>query len=253
MKHLGNGLEDGTAFSWLFCMHAAVVCQEPVISKEDKSVLRELGQKVKRISELPIQQERRDLWAAHHSLKQTRPLVFIDPELAWYEILPGESLRCTGNLARIWEYRLLKEIFWQEQIQDDRVCRAVMPVHHAFQESGFGIDKELVGGSDNGAYHINAAMPDYDDLSKLTYRRIEIDQKKKKKLLDAAHDVFDNILDVRVENAWWYSSGLSMNAVFLRGFENFLLDFYDHPDELHALMRFLSDEAIFLSSPERAL
>ncbi|MDR0496310.1 MAG: hypothetical protein LBH42_01695, partial [Treponema sp.] len=242
--HLGNGVEDGTGFSWLFCQGPVIGRQDPIVSKEDRQVLRELGQKVKHLSEDPIQEERRDLWASHHSLKQTRPIVFIDPELAWYEILPAENLRCTGNLARIWEYKMLKEILWQEEIQDDRVCRAVIPVQHVFNETGFGIEKELAGGGDNGAYHIKSVMPDYQDMSKLRFRQIEIDQEKSKKLFDVAHDVYDGILDVQVENAWWFSFQLTMNAVFLRGFENFLLDIYDNPGELHALMRFLSDESM---------
>ena len=245
MKHLGNGIEDKTGFSWIPVSCPLIGRQDPTVSKEDKVILRELGRKVRRISELLIQQERRDLWAAHHSLKQTRPLIFIDPELAWFEILPGENLRCKGNLARIWEYRLLKEIFWQEEIQDDRVCRAVMPVQHVFNETSIGIEMETVGGENNGAYKINTVMENYDDLSKLRFRRIEIDQAKSEKLFEAAHDVFDGVIDVCVENVWWWSFGLTCDAVFLRGFENFLLDTYDHPDELKALMRFLSDEWMY--------
>jgi hypothetical protein len=244
MVHLGNGIEEVTGFSWLFCMHPIVGRQEPIISKEDKSVLRALAQKVRQLSELPVQKERIDLWTAHHSLKETRPLVFIDPEMAWYELLPGESLRCTGNLARIWEFRLLKEIFWQEEIKDDRVCCAVMPVHYVFEESGFGIERELGGFSYTGAYEIKSVLTDYDDMSALKFRQIEIDKAKSEKLFAAAHDVFDGILEVRVVNSWWYSFGLTVDAIYLRGFENFLLDTYDHPDELHALMRFLSDESM---------
>ena len=244
LKHLGNGVEDATGFSWLFSQAPVAGRQNPEVSKADAQILRELGKKVKRLSEFPVQEERRKSWAAHHSLKETVPLVFIDPELAWYEILPAESLRCSGNLARIWEYRMLKEIVWQEEIRDDRVCRAVIPVQHVFHETGFGIETELIGGGDTGAFEIRSVMPDYEDMHKLCFRRIEIDWEKSKKIFDTAHDVFDGILDVRVENAWWFSFGLTVNAVYLRGFENFLLDTYDHPDELHALMRFLSDESM---------
>jgi len=242
--NLWNGIEEITGFSWLFSRASVIGQQKPEVSIEDKCKLRELATKVKQLSELPVQQERRDLWANHHSLKTTRPLVFIDPEFAWYEILPAESLKCEGNLARIWEYMMLKEIFWQEQIQDDRVCRAVMPVSHVFQQTGFGIDIELVGGGDTGSYHINSVLSDYDDLSKLTHRRIEIDQIKTEKMLDVAHDVFDGILEVQQENSWWFSLGLTMDAIYLRGFENFLVDMFDNPEGLHALMQFLSNEAL---------
>jgi len=241
--NLGNDVADGTGFSWLFARALAIGQQKPEVSNEDKVILRELADKVKQLSELPVQQERRDLWADHHSLKITRPPIFIDPEYAWYEILPADVLQCSGNLARIWEYMMRKEIMWQEEIQDDRVCRAVMPVSHVFHQTGFGIDSELVGGGDTGAYAIKSVLTDYDDLSKLTYRRIEIDQEKTDKLLEAAHDVFDGILEVQLENAWWFSFGLTMEAIHLRGFENFLTDMYENPEELHALMKFLSEDA----------
>jgi hypothetical protein len=243
-RNLGNGAQDGTGFSWLFSQGPVIGRQEPVVSKEDRVVLRTLGQKVKGLSELPVQRRRRERWAAHHALKPTKPLLFIDPELAWYEILPAHTLRCTGNLARIWEYRLRKEIFWQEEIQDDRVCRPVLPVQHVYQETGFGLEKDLVGGGDTGAYSINSVLKDYDDLPKLSFRSMEIDQAKTDRLLAVAHDVFDGVLEARIENAWWFSFGLTMDAIFLRGFENFLLDMYDHPEGLHALMGFLRDEAM---------
>jgi len=243
-KDLGNGVQDPTGFSWLFSQSSVIGRQEPTVSLEDRAILREIGKQIKLLSELPIQQERRGLWAAHHALEQTRPLIFIDPEFAWYEILTADHLRCTGMLARIWEYRMLKEMIWQEEIQDDRVCRAVLPVQHVYHETGFGIEKELIGGGDIGAYQIKSVLTDYDDLSKLVYRKIEVHQAKTDKLLEVAHDVFDGVLEVRVENAWWFSLGLTMDAVFLRGFENFLLDIYDQPEGLHALMRFLSHEAL---------
>ncbi|MBQ2693295.1 MAG: hypothetical protein IJF51_04595, partial [Clostridia bacterium] len=47
------------------------------------------------------------------------PLIFIDPELAWYEIFPHPMLKCKNPVARVWEFRLLKEIYWQEHIKDD--------------------------------------------------------------------------------------------------------------------------------------
>ena len=138
---------------------------------------------------------------------------------------------------------MLKEVVWQEDIKDDRVCQALITVPHVFHQTGFGIDFSMPEGT-HGAEEIKSAMPDYADMSKLTYRRIEIDQTKTDKLLAVAHDVFDGIFEVRIENAWWYAFGLTKIAMLLRGFENFLLDMYDNPDELHALMRFLSNEAM---------
>lgn len=53
---------------------------------------------------MPEQAEKRELWTAHNDLTQTRPLIFCDPENAWYELIPADALRCEGMLARVWEF-----------------------------------------------------------------------------------------------------------------------------------------------------
>jgi hypothetical protein len=243
-EELGNGVKDSSGFSWIFSGGPETGKQEAAVSPEDKAVLRGLAQKVKQLSELPIQEERRRLWADHHSLKETRPLIFIDPERAWFELIPHTGLQCRGNLARIWEFRLRKEIIWQECIKDDRACCASLPVQHVYSESGFGIDWETRGGENGGSYRIMPGLTDYDDLGKMHFRKIEIDYEKTNQLLSVAHDVFDGLLNVHIENSWWYSFGLTDKVIHLRGFNNFLTDFYEYPDELHALMKFLSDDAM---------
>ena len=57
-----------------------------------------------------------------------------------------------------------------------------------------------------------------------------------------AHDVFDGILEVKLEGVYWWSLGMTADLIMLRGFENVLYDFYDHPNEVHRVMAFLRDE-----------
>lgn len=243
LQELGNGLRDGTAMSWLFCYQDTQSKVDPLVDREEMQILRNLARQVARLAELPIQEERKKLWSDHHSLKITRPPIFIDPEYAWYELIPHTRLQCKNNLARIWEYRLRKEIFWQENIGDDRVCSKDFPVCHVFRRSGFGIDYHTTKGrKQDGAYHIDTVMPDWDDFPKLHHREIYIDYERTNRILELAHETFDGILNVVIRNSWWYSDRLSEEAVFLRGFENFLCDFYEYPEELHALMAFLRDD-----------
>ena len=124
IKHeqLGNGLTDHNGTSWLCSYQGTQGRAEPVVDAGEKAILRELARKVAQLAEQPEQEEKRKLWTDHHGLKITRPLIFIDPEYAWYELIPHTQLQCTHGLARLWEYRLRKEIYWQEVIGDDRVC-----------------------------------------------------------------------------------------------------------------------------------
>ena len=247
---IGNGVAGHTGISWLFCLNstmAGLKAQE--VDAEEKDILRALARRVKELSELPVQEERRKLWDDHLCLKETRPVVFIDPEKAWYEIFPHTVLKCHNDLARVWELRLLKEIWWQENIGDDRVCRDTFSVQDIVTFSDFGLPKKKTGGGGNGAYHIDASIEDYDeDLPKLKFRELFHDAEKSARLRAIAEDTFDGILTVVRDNAWWYSAGLTVDAIELRGFENFLYDIYDYPDELKALMAFLRDDWLHMLS-----
>jgi len=244
---LGGGLRDNTGCSWLFCYQDTQNRTEPVINPEEKQILQDLARKVAILAEQPIQEARRKLWTDHRSLKITRPPVFIDPEYAWFELLPHTVLRCTNNLARLWEYRLRKEIYWQEVIGDDRVCTKDFPVCHVYTKTDMGMQsKRTASGQFDGAYHIDPVLTDWDDMGKLHFREIIVDYEKTNKFLELAHDVFDGILNVSIQNAWWYSDGLTDEVVNLRGIENLMYDFYDYPDELHALLAFLRDERMYM-------
>jgi hypothetical protein len=241
-SQLGGGIGDGTGYSWLFTYSISVGKAEARLNPGEKEILQRLARQMAYIADLPIQEERRKLWTAHNSLIETRPLIFIDPEFAWFEILPNTVLECSSALGRIWEYRLRKEIFWQEKIGDDRVCRKEFPVPYVFEITDFGIKIEHEGTGIDKAHSIKGVIKDYDDLGKLKHRDIIIDYAKTAKMDEIAHDCFDGILEVKRDTAYWYSFGLTVNAIDLRGFENFLFDMYDYPDELKALMQFLSDD-----------
>lgn len=244
---LGGGLTDHNGCSWLCSYQGTQGRTEPFVDAEEKKILQTLARKVAALAELPIQEERKKLWRDHRSLKVTRPPIFIDPEYAWYELIPHTVLQCRNRLARLWEYRLRKEIYWQEQIGDDRACTKDFPVCHIYSKTGLGLEsKQTRSDQKDGAYHIDAVLEDWDDLSKLKFREITVDYEKTNRILTLAHDVFDGILNVTLQNSWWYSDGIADELINLRGMENLMYDFYDYPDELHALLAFLRDERMHM-------
>jgi hypothetical protein len=66
--------------------------------------------------------------------------------------------------------------------------------------------------------------------------------RKTSSLLACAEEVFEGILEVRLEGAWWWSLGMTSDLILLRGFEQALYDLYDDPKGFYALMAFLRDE-----------
>ena len=87
----------------------------------------------------------------------------------------------------------------------------------------------------------DAPVKDYDaDLKKLHAPRFEIDWKTTRGCLDLACEVFQGILPARLKGIWWWSLGVTMPAVFLRGLTNLLYDLYENPQGLKELLAIIS-------------
>ncbi len=246
VERLGNGLGDSLGLSLTYSASKVVNSVEFEISDRDKELLRTLAKKVAEIAARPIESEKRKLWYQHNDLEDTRPLIFCDPENGWYEIIPHDRLVCEGDLARIWEFKLRKEIFWGEKMGDDRVIEPIFKVQYVFQEINRGMQENIIGGGDNGSYCWDAPLKDYSDLKSLHFQKIEVDYERTDQLYNLAREVFSDILKVELEGYWWWSFGLTWSLVNLRGIEQVMLDMYDHPQELHQLMAFLRDESLSL-------
>jgi len=241
-ERLGGGLGDGNGLSWS-CVYCRLVGEQEIhVSEADKRILRELAAEVAGIAAWPEQESKKILWEQHNGLKETVPLIFCDPELAWYEVIPAGKLKCKGKLARIFEFKLRKEIYWAREICDDRVTAAEFVVHTIFAETSRGLESKIIGGSHSGAYTWERPLADYAEMEKLKPRRIIIDYEKTKALVELAKELFSGILEVRQEGSFWWSFGMTGDLILLRGFEQILYDMYDHPDGLHALMAFLCGE-----------
>ncbi|MCD4830379.1 MAG: hypothetical protein K8R02_01065 [Anaerohalosphaeraceae bacterium] len=91
--------------------------QSQTISANDKQILRSLAGRVAELAGRDTEQEKKQLWTKHNDLDgRTQPLVFCHPENGWHEIIPDNRLECASQLARNWEFRLHKEIFWGEGV-----------------------------------------------------------------------------------------------------------------------------------------
>lgn len=216
--------------------------QDIVVSEGDKRILRELAKRIAALAQRPIEEKKRKLWTAHNDLEPTRPLIFCDPENGWLEIITDDQNRCEGAFARQWEDLLLKELFWGESLKDDRVITGIFNVPYVATETDWGMHEEIVGGEDRHAYTwIPPLKKDYSNRGDLKFPEIIVDYEKSDRLLEIARDVFDGILEVRRNNVWWWTLGMTWTLVNLRGLEQIMYDMYDYPNELHELMSILRD------------
>ena len=234
-------------------VHSAVDMNAPsdnsndiYVNKEDRSLLRDLAARVAELAARPEEEEKKNLWYAHNNLDATRPLIFCDPENGWSEIIPDDLIVATSGLAKMWEMILRKEIFWGESMGDDRVVVPCFNVPYVATQTDWGMHETRIGGKNRGAYRWEAPLKDYSDIYKLKYPKIIIDHQKTRQMETLAQEIFDGLLHVRIKCAWWWSLGLTLSLVNLRGLEQILYDMYDNPDGLHQLMAFLRDGTLSL-------
>ncbi len=170
---IGGGIGDNTGISWSVTYAAMLQKLDFYIDEWEKNILRELGKRVAELAAKPCQQEKIQLWKDHNDLKQTRPLIFCDPEGAWYETIPAESLECKNHLARVWEFRLKKEIYWAQNIKDDRATLNEFTVHYIYGKTARGLETKRIGGENGGAYRWEAPLKDgYERLHELVPAKV---------------------------------------------------------------------------------
>ncbi|HHX43236.1 MAG TPA: hypothetical protein GX714_04515 [Chloroflexi bacterium] len=211
------------------------------LSARDRAILGDLASRVAELAARPVEDAKRDLWYRHNALEATRPVIFCDPENGWNEIIRPADLACEGELARSWEMRLRKEIWWGEVMRDDRVIEPVFDVAHVYTESDWGMQETRIGGQDGGSYTWDAPLKDYADLDRLRFPRITVDAAATERSLALAEEAVGHALTVRLKTVWWWTLGMTWTLINLRGLTQVMLDMSDHPDELHRLMAFLRD------------
>ncbi|MHB1356989.1 MAG: hypothetical protein ACYCZF_13555 [Anaerolineae bacterium] len=207
----------------------------------DRQILRRLAGSVAELAARPLENQKRELWYRHNNLQPTRPLVFCDPENGWGEIITQSDLQCCSKLARQWEYALRREIFWGDEMQDDRVIQPYFDIGYVYSESDWGMHETRIGGENGGAYIWNAPLASYADLGKLHAPVISIDYPATTRLLGLAQNILGDLLPVRLKSSWWWTLGMTWTAVTLRGLNQLMLDMMDYPDELHRYMSNLRD------------
>ena len=241
MEHYGKGKSTGLDQTALGKIQTGFTPEDLYVSEEDGIVLRDLADRVAKIAGGPRMEEIRLLWQKHNKLEKTRPVVFCDPENGWNEIVTEAQMRCKGKVARRWEMDLRKEIFWGEEMGDDKPIEPYFDVPYTVSPDDWGLEAKYHQTDSLGSYVWENPIKDYTtDLKKIHSPRFEIDWETTKGCLELAKQIFGNILTVRLKGTWWWSLGLTLPAATLRGLTNLFYDFIDHPGEFKELLSIIS-------------
>jgi hypothetical protein len=196
--------------------------------------------------------ERRDLWTRLATWKNgsgtqmTRPMILAETQGVLDELVPLSTLRCQEEWARQMERGLLELIFRVEQVKDDWVVEPWLEFGWFISTSSFGVERVLVRGNNEGklgSYHWNAPIKDLDrDFDQLHIRKMSVDRQKTLAWKNLLEEHFGDILPVRLRANYWWTTGMTWEAINLIGLEGLMLALYDNPAGLHRLMAFLRDD-----------
>jgi hypothetical protein len=241
MEHYGSGPSTGLDQTAAGKIITGFTPADLHMGPEDKQVLRRLAERVAGIAAGTRMKEVRELWKRINKLQKTRPAVFCDPENGWNEIITESQMECRGTLARRWEMDLRKEIFWGEEMGDDKPVEPFFDVPYTVSPDDWGVAPVYHKTEACGSYVWEAPIRDYKtDLKRVHAPQFEIDWETTRGTAAIAQDVFAGLLSVRQKGLWWWSLGLTWPAATLRGLNNILIDFVDHPDELKELLATIS-------------
>ncbi|NQU39921.1 MAG: hypothetical protein HQ523_08225 [Lentisphaerae bacterium] len=216
------------------------------VKREDRDIIQALASQVAELAALPVQEEKRRLWRKLNGLAMERPMVMID-QVCWNEMnLDDElTLRCEEEACRQYESQLRQILYHWHHFPVDRVVEPFMVVPKAVVGMGFGIgSKDTVAVTDPtnsvvGHLYENQFETDAD-LEKILAPQISHDVAKTEQRLALAHELFDGILEVRLDGCFPFASLWDPISTWM-SVEDALYALVDRPDFVHRMLTRMTD------------
>jgi hypothetical protein len=224
---------------------------EARLPQSDIDVLRSLAERKAAAAASAVNNERRELWYAHNALGRVRPMVLAEIMGVMDETVPDTALHCTDEWARVWERALRAELYEHEVVRDDHVIEPWLDVGWRVAATPYVDAAETsvhVPTREDGKIGAKRWDPPLRDISrdwgKLHPRRFSVDREGTLAEKARCQAAFDGILPVRIRTNFWWTFGMTIEAIDLIGLENLMLFMYDDPDGLRRLMQFLHDDHV---------
>ena len=218
-------------------------------SNTDIAILRSLAYQLKQYAEMPEQEEKKQLWKLHTSLKGTRPLVFIHPDGAWSELLPEKCLICDDSYAREIEYDLRSRLIRAKFIPDDVPVESTVQVKKVFTNTMWGVEpKRIPPAFPGGAWHHVPIIEKPSDWKMLKFPLIIPDEKETGCRFEAVQNAIGDILEVELVGQTDFGFHLMHWYCDYRGLDNMMFDLIDEPSMVHEVMQFFTEGVLSLLS-----
>ncbi|MBQ3079664.1 MAG: hypothetical protein IJC48_06685 [Clostridia bacterium] len=214
-----------------------------MFTREDARIIHSLARRVKEISELPLEEKKRDMWRKHTSLAGCRPPVFVSPEGSWTEMIPEESLLCTDAFAREAEYELRKRIFRHEYVKDDTPveCAFDIPVSSIPINEGWGLTARRIHGTERGSWRFQPVVEKLSDWKGLKQPKLVMDEKGADEKVKMLGDAAGEYLSVSKTGIKIFDFHIAHIYCDFRGLDNMLVDLIDEENMVEDVFSFIKE------------
>lgn len=222
-------------------------------NNKEITVLRDLAKQYADIAVEPVQEERRQLWRQHFSLKKTRPPILITYGLhnVWCrEVFSKNNMVCHDPFWRRYERWLRMEIF-HYLIGDDHICEpwipqfAVVKAKRGIYGEAWNMGPEYLRTGDiGGSFKWKSPISTWEQMEDLKPPNHEIDEAATRENYERLGDAIGDILEIDIVRSpvlTHFAGDVSTTVTALRGLEQLMLDMYDAPDQLRELLARLRD------------
>ena len=209
-----------------------------MVTSKDKTIIRELAERYKRLAEDPKCMERVQRIRKTNSLIPVRPIVWID-ELPWHELnIDGAlELHCEMQFAREMEQFFRRTLLKWEYFQADMVVENCYYIQKSCETTGSGINvSEETVAIDSAnhiiSHHYNDVLDTEEKLDALKPPVITADKELDRKNKEMAEELLDGILPVKLRGHMIYHAPWDV-ICRLRGAPAILTDLADRPEFMH--------------------
>ncbi len=220
---------------------------EIVLKKEEKNILKRLGEEIAEISSNPVNATRAALWCDLNDLKSTRPMVWIN-EIPWHEMNYNDELTLGTEhpWARDLETKLRREIYQWKHMPGDMVVNSYIECPLVIHSTDFGIVEDVdiaVTDLENDVVsrHYKIQIKDMDDLEKIQMPRLTHLEKATKHHFETMNDIFSGTIPVKKvgQSHIWFTPWDFLIRWW--GVQEAMMDLVLRPDMVHAFVDRMTD------------
>ncbi len=179
------------------------------MTTNDRNILRQLGQRIAEIGNLPVQDEKRDLWRRLNGLQRVRPLLYID-EVPWWEMNVNDelTLRCEDKNLQGLEGSLRRTIYQWDHFRGDMVVRPEIVSTYVIHDTGYGMQTHAVRAQQEGmtAADYVPIIASESDVEKIQLPTVTVDWDATERNYQTLQELFDGVVPVRkcgIRHMWF--------------------------------------------------